>query len=168
MWWIILLACILAGFIYLLFVPFFIEINSVSKLFRVRFHRWVSATLIVNEKPVLIELIVLRWKKQIDLSRFTRSDRKPAEKTGPGKQTKFQIRKAIPLIRSFRINEFFLTIDTGNMQLNGMLYPLFVWLTNTSRKTFIVNFLDDNRLILQIENKLAWIIRAYIKATLSK
>lgn len=40
----------------------------------------------------------------MDLSKFTRSDRKTAEKTGQGKQTEFKIRKAIFHNMSFEAN----------------------------------------------------------------
>lgn len=54
-----------------------------------------------------------------------------------------------------------MSIDTGNMPLNGIMYPGFFWLSRLTGKTFEINFSDKNELILEIENNLAGLVKAF-------
>ena len=150
-------------FIYLLFAPFFVEIDSVKRLFRIKFHRLASARLIFDESSILLELKTAGWQKKIDLLEIKEKNKKAVVKNEKKKQTKISFQKFLAVLKSFRIRKFFLTLDTGDMQMNGILYPLFVLTSISSGKNITINFLDENKLILQIENNLARIIWAYIK-----
>jgi hypothetical protein len=163
MWWILIIACLLMVFIYLLFAPFFVEINSVTGLFRIRFHRLASARLILNESSIFLELKIGVWQKKIDVLEKKERKKKPVVKNEKKKQTNISFQKFLAVIKSFRVRNLLLTLDTGDTQMNGILYPLFVLMSISCGKNITINFLDENKLILQIENNLARIIWAYIK-----
>lgn len=167
MWWLILITCVLIAFSYLLFAPFFIEIDSISGLFRIRFHRLASATLIFKESSFFIEIKMAGWQKQIDLLAVKMKEGKPALKKErkEKKQIKaISFRKILAVTKSFRVRRFFLTLDTGDRQLNGILYPLFVFLSVKSGKNITVNFFGENKLIFQVENNFARVLWAYTRS----
>jgi hypothetical protein len=174
MWWIIVIGGVLSVFIYLLFAPIFIEVNSISNLARIKFHQWLSATLIFNDQTVLLDLWIAGWRKQVDLlatntrERKSKSVMKPDKKKVKTRKRSFPVSLFVAILRSFRIKKFFLTIDTGEVQLNGMLYPFFLYLGRKHNQNMSINFLNDNILILQIENKIARILWATIRTTLLK
>lgn len=167
MWWLILITCVLIAFNYLLFAPFFVEVDSTMGLFRVRFHRLASATLIFKESSFFIEIKMVGWQKQIDLLAVKTKEGKPTLKKERKKKKQIKavsFRKILAVIRSFRIRKFFVTLDTGDRQLNGILYPLFVFLSVKSGKNITVNFLGENKLIFQIENNFARILWVYTRS----
>jgi hypothetical protein len=163
----IFLLIILAIFGYLLFAPFYIEINSINSLYGVRFHRIASAKLIFADNLLKIDLHIIGWKKQIDpFEKRAKRKEKTVVQKKKKQRTLFSISRAKALIKSFKINKFYLNIDTGNLQLNGILYPCFYWLGNYAGKPIAINFLNKNEIILEIENNLAGIIRAFIYSSL--
>lgn len=161
-WLLILLFVVLTIVIYLLFAPFYLEIDSIKDLFRVRFHRLAAARLVIKERSVKVELIIAGWKREFDP--FSRALYKSKPHPAIKKRRKSSI--SLPLIKamvkSFKINSCYLSIDTGDMPLNGILYPGFYWLSRLTGKTFEINFSDKNELILEIKNNIARIIRVFI------
>ncbi len=74
------------------------------------------------------------------------------------------IRKAIAVIRSFRVQYCELNIDTGNMPLNGILYPLGPILTHKTGSKISINFDGDTIMILKIQNTIARMLWVYLKS----
>lgn len=67
------------------------------------------------------------------------------------------------LIYSFKVNRLSIHIDSGNMALNGLLFPVFYHLGHRIGKDISVNFTGENRIILQIENNIARLAWAFFK-----
>ncbi len=168
MWWTIILIGILSGLVYLFFAPLFIEINTASGLFRIRFHQLASATLLFNGKSILVEIKVFGWTKQYNLSDSQPKKSKPIIHQKKRKRASISVSTIRELMKSFRIKRFFLRLDTGDMPLNGILYPVFLLLNKKYKLDISINFLNNNILILQIENRIARILRAFVKATILK
>lgn len=159
-WFAIVLFLILAGFSYLLFAPFYLEINSAEGLYRIRFHRLFSARLMVADTSLKVEFKIAGWSRQIDVFTKTKQTKKrpPAKKKQPG----ISFKLIVAVIKSFKVNKCYVSIDTGSMQLNGILYPGFYFLSRYVGKTIEINFLNRNEIILEIKNNLARIIRVFI------
>jgi hypothetical protein len=66
------------------------------------------------------------------------------------------------VIRSFKVNKLEATFDFGDMQWNGILYPLFCWISCKTGKDVRINFEGKNIIVLQAENNIARMSRAYI------
>lgn len=147
---------------YLLFAPFYLEINSTTGLFKVRFHRLASARLFITESSLFIDLKIMWWHKIIDLlapkNKQMKTERKKIQKEKP----KISLRKILLVIKTFKVNKFYLTIDTGSMWLNGMIYPLFLWLGMRLKRNITINFVNENEIIFETENNLFRILRVYI------
>lgn len=169
-WFLILVLILLAILSYLLFAPIFIDIDSDNNLYRLRFHQLASGTLVVKNYSFKIDLHLAWWKKQFDLF-HKKSENKITKKTAPMKRARhrvisFKVVKA--LINSFKINTFRVDLDTDNMKLNGMLYPVFYGISRYTGKHIMINFLGNNKIEIQIENNLARMIRAYIYSSLKQ
>jgi hypothetical protein len=162
--WLLLVSALLIILLcYLLFAPFYLEVNSTTDLCRIRFHKLATAGVIVDEMEVIIYLKVLWWKKKIKAFAPVKRRTKSQTETGK-KEMKMPFQKIWRMIKSFKVREFYLSIDTGNMQANGILYPLFYWLGNELKADFKINFMNENVFIIETENNVARILRAYIKS----
>lgn len=159
---------LLALLLYLFFAPFYIEVNSNTGILRLRMPHLASVSLHI-EDGIYIEAklpgCTRRWvpgfyEKKNEL-----------HKTGkPVKQNKGALTGISParlkaLAGSFKINTCTISIDTGDMPWNGMLYPAFYWLSWYSGKRIAINFTGKNEIVLEIQNSLARMSRAFISST---
>ncbi|MBV8390534.1 MAG: hypothetical protein JO080_12090 [Mucilaginibacter sp.] len=157
----LLIIAVLLG--YLLFAPIYLEINSLNGLCGARLHHLASANLVLVDSSFKINLSIIGWKKQIDLLSKRKTRKKASRKK---KSRKFRLGLFKVLLKTFKVNQCYLSIDTGDVQLNGLLYPGFYWLNKYTGKSIGINFLGKNEIILQIENNLARLIKAFILSTL--
>lgn len=127
---------------YVFFAPFYLEIDSVSGFFRVRFHTVASVDLKIVDYSFILHINVLGWTKEIDVLKIKRTskDKKPKEKkVDKKKDTKNSWMKVTPtkiiaVLKSFKINKCDVLIDSGDVQLNGILYPIFYMAGYYSKK----------------------------------
>ena len=68
--------------------------------------------------------------------------------------------KIIRVIKTFKVKNCLINIDTGNCILNAKLYPLFAFL-NYNHGNFFINFQGQNQFILVLENKPINILKSY-------
>jgi hypothetical protein len=158
-----------AIFSYLLFAPFYIEINSANSLFAVRFHHLASLRVVLMDSSLKINLTIAGWKKQIDLlkqisERQRRKTFSTRQKKSHARLHSFGLIRAI--LKSFSVKKCYLNIDTGDMQLNGILYPLFYWLSKYTGKPIAINFQNQIEIVVEIQNNCARIIMAFICSSL--
>jgi hypothetical protein len=161
-WLLSIPALILILSFYILFAPFYLEVNSTTGLCRVRFHKLASARIYITESSLLIDLKIMWWHKIIDLFAPGERKMKPEKKKTEKAERKISLRKVRAVIKSFKVNKFYLTIDTGSMETNGILYPLFLWMGMRMKKNVTINFVNENELVLEIENNAVRMLRAYI------
>lgn len=156
--------------LYLLWAPFYLELDTEQGRYRVRFHYLAYAWL--NWDDVLPELWVqaLWWKKQID---FTKQQDKVKGETDQPKEKKtnkkrkgmpgwLQIKPALAVARSFKIDECYVDVDTDDVVLNGQLFPVFYLLGTTIGHPVSINFLGQNIIRLQVSNTLGRIAWTYL------
>ncbi len=177
MWWFVsfLFLFLLAFLIYLLFIPFSIEADSETGVFRFRFHWLAEGRLIADETGIVLQVRVAWWKRTIDLlapqKKKTGQPAKPTavKKRRPKKRTR-SLNEMLDLIRavarSFRIRHCFISIDTGSMPLNGVLYPWFYLLGRYTGHPIQINFHGEEIIQLQVQNSLARMLWAIFKTKL--
>ena len=147
---------------YILFAPFIIEINTEKDLYGIRFHKLAGFGFEILEDSLILSMNIMGWKKKLDLSETKKQTKKQVHKKINKKQFQLSFKKIKSVLRSFKIKTCFINIDTGNMPLNGILYPLFLWLSRLTGKRVEINFWNENKVILVIENNLARIMLAYL------
>ncbi|GAA4809997.1 hypothetical protein GCM10023330_16250 [Litoribaculum gwangyangense] len=113
-----------------------------------------------------IRLNILLMKFYIyPLKRRKRGVRKIQEKFKKKYQTEFKkkpkLMKIFRVLRTFKVKQVYVNMDTGNYILNAKLYPIFS-LLNYKFGNFHVNFLGQNELVLLIKNRPINIIKAFI------
>lgn len=163
----IFLIIIVSIFIYVLFAPFYLEINTINGLLRLRFHRLIKAQLVINENSLCLDLKIAGWRKQIDL--LAQKEQKKQKKKSIKKQSekgsnRISLKKISAIAKSFKVNKFYLSISFDEMMLNGIIYPLLNFLSFKKNKRIEINFFHENEIILEVENNFFRIIRAYIKS----
>ena len=84
----------------------------------------------------------------------------PRAKKKRNGSVKFGFRKAIRMIKSFSIKQFYLNIDTGDVITNAKLYPVFAFF-NFYTGGFQINFQGENQAIIHIQNRPINIIRSF-------
>lgn len=151
---------------WLLFAPFFLEIDTRVGLYRVRFHRMASVRLCMEGNGI-IEVRLAFWSKRINLLDRKRGTTPAPKKTGvksaQRKKQAVPLGKMIRVMKSFRLNRFWLTLDTGNEATNGILYPCFGLLAWYTGKDVSINFTGRNEIVLETENNIARMLWAYFK-----
>lgn len=171
MGWSIAIA-LLVILLYLLFVPLVLYIDTDNNAYYVQI-RGLAKASIEGDKQ---ELIRIRLDALFSHFYFyplrKKKTKKKAEKPGekePKKRT-FHLDRAKwvkytnigrRLLHSFRLKRLEVDVDTGDCIQNARLYPVFAFL-NHYAGNFRVNFQDRNRLLLQVENRPIYIIKAFI------
>lgn len=158
----LLLSIVTIGVLYVFFAPFYIEINSTKSLYRLRLHYLASISFLVNNDPEKMELKILAWKKELNISSSIKdleSEKRIKQRT---KLPKIFLKKILAVLKTFKINNLKVNLDFGDMQLNGILYPVFYCLGLKINKQLYINFEGKNFISVEIENSLARISWAYI------
>lgn len=165
-WFSAFLCSVLLILVYLLFAPFYIEINSLNNLYRLRFHRLISLALKSNTEGFAVEMRLIFWKKDIPLAeRGRKQDKAPEPVSGSGsKMRTIDWNRLRNVLKSFNLNTCDISLDTGNMPLNGILYPIVYTISTYYQKQISINFAGHNHVVLEVENNLARIIYAYYKS----
>ena len=150
--------------IYILFAPFYLNINTINGSFIIKFHKIIFAQFIIIENSLILDLKILGWQKQINISNQKEQKEKSFKRPAKTREKSIPFRKVSAVIKSFKVNKFYLTINFGNMMLNGILYPIFSYFSISSMKRIDINFFNENELILEVENNFFRIIRAYVNS----
>jgi hypothetical protein len=166
LWLLIFLLLMAVGFSYLLFAPFYVEINSLTGLYGMRFHQLATVRLSVKDGSLIMDVYIDGWEKRIDL--LTQPARKTEKLSAKKRRKSLKISFSLvkDLLCSFKVNQCYLNIDTGNTLLNGMIYPLFYWVGKYFNKPVGINFLGKNEFIVEIENTFASILKTIIYSKL--
>ena len=168
--WILLIPVLLLLFIisYLLLAPFYIEIDSRNDIYKVRFHAWWSAGLEYDDGALILNVKVARRQQQVTLLDI-RQLKLEYEYDSSGSIAKIRppqipFKKIKAVIKSFMVKKCYITFDTGDMPTNGILYPWFNLLSIETGHTISVNFWEENEVVLQIQNNMARILWAFVRA----
>lgn len=148
-------------FCYVLFAPFYFEINSITNKYGFRFHKFLYANIHITEKSLLLNIKIAGWRKQIDL---LNQNIKPSKGKIKKERGEIPIGKIYSIIKSFKVNKFYLNLSFENMALNGVLFPFFSVLKSKTNKNIQINFWNKNEIVIEVENNFYRIIKAYINS----
>lgn len=165
----VLLGLLLVLIVYLLLAPVIVWIDTLSNEYYVRIPGVVKMAVESHEKELIrLQLRVfflnfyfypLKWKKK-KKKKDEIKEFKP-KKDKKKKKKRMSLGKMVRLMRTFRVQRFYLNIDTGDYALNAKLYPVF-YLLNQTKGHFAVNFEDRNQLSLVIVNRPIRIVKSFI------
>lgn len=158
-----LLFFVIAFLVYIFYAPLFFEINSATGLFRVRFHHFASLNLLLKDETIIMYVKFLWWKKYFDLLEVNFLKKTPI-KNGRKNSQNISFKKIKALLKSFKIKEFDVSICFSDMTVNGILYPVFYLFGFYLKKKITINFIEENKIILVLENNLARMSWAYFSS----
>ena len=112
-------------------------------------------------------LMGFTWSKSLMQALLTpRAEKKEQKKEKPkGKKRrgmKMSLRKIRAILRSFRIKQFDLDLDTDNYRLNAYLFPIFFFL-NGRRGNWSVNYNGNVRFKLHVVNRPVRVLYALLR-----
>jgi hypothetical protein len=130
--------------------------------------QWVSigTARIWYDQEWWLGIRVLFFRKTIRLAALQSKPKQVKEhsgkkKPGVGTKPRRMWKKLIRTLKTFRINEWQLALDTGDYTQNARLYPLnFLPFT---MEHLSVNFKDENYLVVKISNRPWRMIVAYLQ-----
>jgi len=154
-WWIIVLLSLLFFICWLLISPVEVEIDS--RIPRAKL-QWVGigTAVLWYDDEWRLSMYILFFRKTIRFSKIKRKPKKKRPETATKKPKKRknirkQLTKAARIIKTFRVIEWQLAIDTGDQTRNAQLYPL-NFLPGAFRHLDI-NFRNESYLYLKIRNR---------------
>jgi len=164
MWWILWISLIgLPGVlvIYLLFASWVLEVDSAAGLYRfslvpVFYVRWVS-----GDFPPYAEMRILGFRRTLDFSDRDRKRGKPVKRKRSHPKIRFRSSRMGAVLHSFRVRNFYLNIDTGDMALNGRLFPWVYLIRAQTGLRCYINFTGNQTMQCIVKNNLYRVIRAY-------
>jgi len=155
----VLLFLLFFGVIYLLFIPIIIYINTKENLYYLALKGLFKASLEKHPKEII------QIKFQLFFYHFYYYPFKKARAPIFNKKIgNFNIKSskwAKNLIKSFKIKELQLNIDTGDFILNAKLFPL-IAILNTTYGDYTINFKGKNYLVFKVQSRPAYIITSFI------
>lgn len=169
MWWLlwILLLILLFAIFYILVAPFYFEVNSTTGLFRFRFQKLAYAQIVMHDDRLFLRYKIIWIHREIDLLNMALNRAQPKNTSSHKKKSSIKI-KRIPqrlmaVVKSFSIQECYVSVDTGNYPLNGLLFPLFYSGSVYTGKIIKINFWNENEIIFKIKNSIARMSWAFIR-----
>ncbi len=156
----------------ILYCPLQVIIHSKSNEFRIKWGSLLSVWFIPAASDLKIRIKLLTFQKDLDiLSIFLSSKSKPKSQKNKRRGSFKALKNTLPIIyqslRSFRIKQYQLELDTDNFVINAYLFPLFHFL-NKGKGKWHINYNGVTELDLEMFSRPIWIIYACTKAILTK
>jgi hypothetical protein len=156
---ILIFICLLL--LWLLLAPLQLEIDSRKPGAALK---WVSIgnAAIWYEDEWWLSFRVLFFQKKIRVASMKAGPKKAAARPlkKPKRRPKGLFKKIVRVLRTFRVKEYRLAVDTGDYVLNAQLYPLNF--QAGLRNHLLVNFTDENYLYIRIRNRPVKMLYAFL------
>lgn len=181
----ILLGLLTATLAYLLLAPFSVRLDSREAAATVRLFHIGSGRVCYRDESLWLELRAIgmrfewdavslaakmaaraeRQSQQRRQKREAREARKPEKAKASAESSKKGVpfRRMWAVLRSFKVPECVLLIDTGSAAENGKLFPLAWWAGRWTGKTIEINFQGHNVCVLEIRNTLGRMLWAFFR-----
>ena len=162
----IVLISLLSGiFIYFLFAPILLEIDTHIHLYRFSIVPIFRIWWVFDDVFGHFEMSFMDFKMILKKDENTNAKKIVKTKKIRRKKSGFTISfsKIFAVFKSFKVKKWLVNIDTGDMALNGKLFPvMYLVSVMTDRKTQI-NFVGNNEAVITIENTCFRMIMAFLQ-----
>lgn len=156
----ILLLLFLLIVLYVLFVPIILYIDTATNQYFFQLKGLAKATIETDKK----EIIIIKLRLLLFHFNFYPLKRKTIKKSKKTVKKKRNIRMTfttlLRIVRSFKIKQFKIDIDTGDYITNAQLYPIAA-LLNYSKHAFYINFSGNTNMLLFVKNRPIRVIRSF-------
>lgn len=152
--------------IYLLVVPLLVYIDTASNQYFFQIGKFAKVSLLYDEIEIFkMKLRVMGFDHYIFPLRkkqMPKSMKKSKKVSTRSRMEAIPFKKVFRVIKSFKVKQFLLDIDTGDCITNSKLYPVFTCYNFYLGSRMHVNYQSRNRLVLAIQNRPIRLIRAYM------
>jgi len=151
----------------LLLNPFVLHLDTRQGVYSLLWWGVASARVVGSDSGPVLSLWLLGWRKRFSLIDLLGSSPE-AKKKKPEKKKKrsgwkrprwLTFRFGLRMLRTFRVREFRLMLDTDDFVRNAYWWPVFHFLSRR-KGGLSINFHGENELVLVISNRLwdvAWV-----------
>lgn len=169
MFWILLLVLVAGLSCWVMWAPLRLEINSINGIYKMEWWPLVSANWLPETGLDVVEVQMLFFRKQIELSKLGKKQTPPS--SAPVKapvdspqarkrtQMSFQeiFRLVTGLVKTFRVRQCRVWWDTDDFLINAWLYPV-AYLRSSGVVQVSINFQGRRDVVLVVENRLSRVI----------
>lgn len=162
--WIVIISLLILLLIYLLWMPIILKIDTDTSEYFIQFKGLAKASVIGDKQEVIrvkINVLFMSFDLYPLRNKFRKKKNVKETEKEKKKWTVVNGQKALRILRSFKVKDLVLEMDTGDFVLNAKLYPVFFML-NRYNGSYAINFKNRNRLALQLENRPIHIIKSII------
>lgn len=159
----IFLVIIVSLILGLLFLPIIIFIDTTSNQYYIRFKGVFKISFEKHDLEIFrlrLKILFFNFYFYPLKAKTVKKDKKAIQHKLEKPKKHIAIRKIIRFIRTFKVKNCLINIDTGNCILNAKLYPLFAFL-NYNHGNFFINYQGQNQFFLVLENKPINILKSY-------
>jgi len=165
--WAIVISLILLAVIYILITPVHLYINSAENQFYIQQRGLGKANLEWDDDEIIrLNTTVFFYRFNVyplKNSRLLNKGKKDkAPKKTKHKSKRFTFRQGMRLLKTFKVKQLAIDIDTGDYVQNAKMYPLFAFL-NYRFGSFNINFEGRNNMAVHIQNRPIKILKSIVK-----
>lgn len=146
---------------YALFAPLLVEIDSKSNVYQFRIVPIFRVWWVMDNLMGHPEMSIFGIHKKFVAQNFNIET--TSLETKKKVQLKLNFRRVLAIIQSFKVEKCIVNIDTGDMPLNGKLFPVMYIFSELTGKTFHINFVGKIEVMFTIKNNAYNILKAYFK-----
>lgn len=164
MWALILLGLLILLVVCSLWIPIELCMDTVSQQYFVRLRGLVKASIEENDKELIQITLHVFFRKFYFYplqKMFSERPKKEPESRSGKKRRQIGFKKIKELMKTFKVKQLLVDIDTGDYVTNAKLYPVFA-LLNRSTGSFTINFEGRNQMLLFLENRPIYLLRSFI------
>jgi predicted membrane protein len=144
-----------------LFLPLHLVINTTTDQYYVSLSKIFRLSYFWQDAP-LFRLKLFFWTKVLDPMKFKSKFKK--EKRVKKKRNKIKLRKLLAVLRSFKVEDCKMSLDTSDVIWNAKILVPATWVSGLTSAQININYIGDNSLKIHVKNTAARILWAFIKS----
>jgi len=150
-------------------------INSEEGIYRISLNRYIKLVILWVKEEIVLQTQLFLFEKKFYPMRPSEKNKKPVTEKGKKSKTsiktfspnKAKFRLVINMIKTFKVKELKVSVDTDNYIANAYLFPFFYRLSNGNRQLKI-NYNGDMKLVVDMRNNLYSIIKTFLSYKFNK
>jgi hypothetical protein len=165
----ILFTALIIIIIGMLFIPLIICIDTDKECYEVRLKGLLQLRLISREDMPALRMHVPFYTKEFQLinnqkkQNIKHNENKNRNENGKKRsKSRMTPERFMALIRTFKIRQLYVSLDTGDYVNNALLVPLFQWITHYGNQ-LEVNFNDDTIIRFKASNNIWRLGTTYLR-----
>jgi len=119
-----------------------------------------NAAINYKEEEWLLRFRIFFYAKEIQLHNIKRRKKRQEKPKRKKRSPRKMLRKFLPVMKTFRVPVWHISVDTEDYVYNAWLYPLNYFI---GTEHCHINFHEENYLVLELRNNLARMLYAWIR-----